>query len=68
MNNKLTVSLALLAGLAGGMLTRFIAPTPVFAQAFGQTVPGPTLPAPAAPVPVTKEVRAETLALVDPVR
>ena len=50
MNNKLTVSLALLAGLAGGMLTRFIAPPSVFAQA----------PA------VTREVRAQSFTLVDP--
>jgi hypothetical protein len=32
MNNKLTFAMVLLAGFAGGMLTRFIAPTPVFAQ------------------------------------
>ena len=42
MNNKLTVSFALLAGLAGGMLTRFIAPAPVFAQTpFRCSAPAP---------------------------
>jgi hypothetical protein len=65
MNNNLTVSLALLAGLAGGMLTRFMAPAPVFAQAPVQTLPGPTAPAPKAPTPVMKEIFAESFALVD---
>jgi hypothetical protein len=37
MNGKLTVTIALLAGLAGGMLTRFVAPAPVFAQARAAT-------------------------------
>jgi hypothetical protein len=62
MNNNLTVSFALLAGLAGGMLTRFIAPAPVFAQA-----PVQVLPAPAPPVssPATKEIRAESFVLLD---
>lgn len=41
---------ALLAGLAGGMLTRYIAPPPVFAQ-------NPTL--------VPKEIRAESFTFVD---
>jgi hypothetical protein len=62
MNNKLTVSFALLAGLAGGMLTRFIAPAPVFAQAPVQILPAP---APATSAPVTREIRAESFALVD---
>ena len=50
MNNKLGLAFALFAGLAGGMLTRYIAPPPVFAQT--QT-------------PVTKEVRAQSFVLVD---
>ena len=66
MNNKLTVSFALLAGLAGGMLTRFIAPAPVFAQAPVQILPAPApIPAQTAPAPVTKEIRAQSFALVD---
>ncbi|HVW11343.1 MAG TPA: hypothetical protein VHC90_22310 [Bryobacteraceae bacterium] len=32
MDNKLTLVLVLAAGFAGSMLTRFIAPEPVFAQ------------------------------------
>jgi hypothetical protein len=66
MNNKLTVSFALLAGLAGGMLTRFIAPAPVFAQAPVQILPGP-VPMQTAPTPgpVTREIRAESFAIVD---
>lgn len=64
MNNKLTVSLALLAGLAGGMLTRFIAPTPVFAQAPVQILPAPAPSAPTAS-PVARDIRAESFTLVD---
>jgi hypothetical protein len=63
MNNKLSVAVALFAGIAGGMLTRFIAPAPVFAQAPVQILPGPA-PAPATR-PVVKEIRAESFALVD---
>jgi hypothetical protein len=62
MNNKLSVAIALVAGLAGGMLTRFIAPAPVFAQAPVQILPAP---APTTPASVTKEIRAERFALVD---
>jgi hypothetical protein len=51
MNNKLTVAVALFAGLAGGMLTRYIAPPSVFAQAQNPAV--------------TKEVRAQSFTLVD---
>lgn len=65
MNNKLIVSLALLAGLAGGMLTRFIAPTPVFAQAPVQILPAPAPAPPATPTPVTKDIRAESFTLLD---
>jgi hypothetical protein len=50
MNNKLNVALALFTGLAGGMLTRYIAPQPAFAQAQAPT----------------KEIRAQTFTLVDP--
>jgi len=65
MNNKLNVAVALFAGLAGGMLTRFIAPAPVFAQAPVQGgLPAPA-PSPVTPGPVTYEIRAERFALVD---
>jgi hypothetical protein len=66
MNNKLIVAVAVLAGLAGGMLSRFMAPAPVFAQAPVQILPGPVpaVPAPASPA-VTKEIRAESFTLVD---
>ena len=50
MNNKLSVAIALVAGLLGGLLTRFIAPSAAFAQ--DQT-------------PVTKEIRAQRFTLVD---
>jgi hypothetical protein len=50
MNNKLNVTIALFTGLAGGMLTRYIAPQPAFAQAQAPT----------------KEIRAQTFTLVDP--
>jgi hypothetical protein len=63
MNNRLSVVVALFAGLAGGMLTRFIAPAPVFAQAPVQIFPAPAPTAP--PAPVTKEIRAESFAIVD---
>jgi hypothetical protein len=53
MNNRLSVLIALFAGLAGGLLTRYIAPTAVFAQA------------PAAPASVTEEIRARSFTLVD---
>ena len=56
MNNKLSVAVALLAGLVGGMLTRYIAPPSVFAQ---------TQNAQAQNSAVTKEVRAESFTLVD---
>lgn len=66
MNNKLVVAVAVVAGLAGGMLTRFIAPSPVFAQAPVQILPGPVpaVPAPASPA-IAREIRAESFALVD---
>lgn len=51
MNNKLNVAVALFAGLAGGMLTRYIAPPSVFAQTQNTAV--------------TKEVRAQSFTLVD---
>lgn len=50
MNKTLTMALALAAGLLGGLLTRYIAPPPAFAQ---------NQP------PVTKELRAQSFALVD---
>lgn len=51
MNKKLSVAIALVAGLLGGLLTRYIAPPTTFAQK---------------PAPVTKEIRAESFTLVDP--
>jgi hypothetical protein len=50
MNNKLVTVLALVAGLAGGLLSRYAAPPSAFAQN---------------QAPVTKEVRAESFTLVD---
>jgi hypothetical protein len=50
MTNKLTVVVALTAGLLGGLLTRYIAPPVAFAQDKQA---------------VTKEVRAQSLTLVD---
>lgn len=55
MNNKLTIAIALTAGLAGGVLTRFVAPPPVFAQA----PPAAQTQTPA------DEVRARNFVLVD---
>jgi hypothetical protein len=51
MKNKMTFVLALAAGLLGGLLTRYIAPPIAFAQN---------------QAPVTKEIRAQSFALVDP--
>ena len=50
MNNKLTIAVALTAGLLGGLLTRYIDPPTAFAQ------DQPT---------VTKELRAQSFTLVD---
>lgn len=51
MNRSLTIPLALVAGLAGGFLTRYIAPPVALAQN---------------QAPVTKEIRAQNFTLVDP--
>lgn len=51
MNNKLSIAIALLAGLLGGMLARYVAPPTAFAQN---------------PTPVPKEIRAQSFTLVDP--
>jgi hypothetical protein len=48
--NKLSVALALVAGLLGGLLTRSIAPPAAFAQN---------------QAPVAKEIRAQSFTLVD---
>lgn len=56
MNNKLTIAVALAAGLAGGILTRYISPPPVFAQA---------PPAAQTQTSVADEVRAKNFVLVD---
>ena len=50
MNNKLTISVALVAGLIGGIATRYISPPIAFAQN---------------QAPVTKEIRTQSLAFVD---
>lgn len=64
MNNKLSVAVALVAGLAGGMLTRYIAPPPVFAQVQVPVVPG--TPPPVAQIAAAKEIRAQSFVLVGP--
>src|SRR4029077_1093047 len=51
MNKTLSVTLALVAGLLGGLLTRYIAPPAAFAQN---------------QAPVTTEIRAQSFTLVDP--
>jgi hypothetical protein len=50
MNSKLTVAIAMAAGLAGGLLSRYIAPAPVLAQ---NQPPAP------------KEIRAQSFVLVN---
>jgi hypothetical protein len=50
MNAKLSVTIALLAGLLGGLLTRYIAPPAAFAQN---------------QAPIVKEIRAQSFTLVD---
>ena len=51
MNKALTVTLALVAGLVGGLLTRYIVPPVALAQN---------------QAPITKEIRAQSFTLVDP--
>jgi hypothetical protein len=50
MNRTLSITLALVAGLAGGLLARYIAPSTAFAQNRA---------------PVTREIRAQSFTLVD---
>ena len=50
MNNKLSIAIALVAGLLGGLLTRYAAPSVAFAQ---NTASAP------------KEIRAQSFTLVD---
>ena len=50
MNNNLVVALALGAGLAGGLLSRYVGPPSAFAQNQSS---------------ITKEIRAESFTLVD---
>ena len=50
MNSKLTLAVAITAGLAGGLLSRFIAPAPALAQS------QPSIP---------KEIRAQSFVLVN---
>jgi hypothetical protein len=56
MNRNMTLILAFGAGLFGGVLSRWITPTPVLAQA--QATP------PASATPVPKEIRAQRFTLV----
>ena len=51
MNKILTVTLALVAGLVGGLLTHYIVPPVALAQN---------------QAPITKEIRAQSFTLVDP--
>ena len=51
MTNKINVALALIAGLLGGLLTRYIVPPAAFAQN---------------QAPITKEIRAQSFTLIDP--
>jgi hypothetical protein len=51
MNTKTSLAIALAAGLLGGLLTRYIAPSPAFAQN---------------QAPIAKEIRAQSFTLVDP--
>jgi hypothetical protein len=62
MNRNLTLIPAFAAGLLGGVLSRWITPTPVLAQApvFAQAQATP--PGPATPVP--KDMRAQRFTLV----
>ena len=50
MNRKANFTLALAAGLLGGVLSRYLTPTPVFAQA---------------QAPAPKEIRAQSFVLVN---
>ena len=50
MNKALTVATALVAGLVGGLLTRYVVPPAAFAQD---------------QAPITKEIRAQSFTLVD---
>jgi hypothetical protein len=51
MNTRLTVAIAIVSGLSGGLLARYVAPPPVFAQDQA--------------TPITKEIRAQNFVLVD---
>ena len=50
MNRKVNFTLGLAAGLLGGLLSRYLIPTPVFAQA---------------PAPAPREIRAQSFVLVN---
>ena len=50
MNNKVVIALALIAGLTGGLLARYVAPQAAFAQN---------------QAPVMQEIRAQSFTLVD---
>ena len=62
MNKTFNVGLALAAGLLGGQLTHYIAPSAAFAQ-----VQAPPSPVPGVPNnrPITREIRAQSFTLVD---
>jgi hypothetical protein len=50
MNRKLNVAIALIAGLVGGFASRYLTPTPVFAQA---------------QAPIPKEIKAQKFVIVN---
>jgi hypothetical protein len=52
--NRMTIVVALVAGLAGGVISRYISPTPVLAQQAQAQSPAPV------------ELRAQRFALVNP--
>ncbi|MBI2680285.1 MAG: hypothetical protein HYX25_04665 [Candidatus Solibacter usitatus] len=52
MKRTMNIALTLAAGLLGGLLSRYLAPSPAFAQT-------------QAPVPVPREVRAQSFILVN---
>jgi hypothetical protein len=62
MTRTFNVALALAAGLLGGLLTHYIAPSAAFAQ-----VQTPASPVQGVPNnrPITKEIRAQSFTLVD---
>jgi hypothetical protein len=62
MNKSFNIALALAAGLLGGLLTHYIAPSAAFAQVQAPPSPGAGVPNNR---PTTKEIRAQSFTLVD---